>query len=457
MGYALFGAGKLGKKYFELLKDEYNIVFFIDNDPKKQGQQFSTRDVLAPESAIKMDFDIIITSAFHLEIAQQLFELGVKEFFIPENDRSSVLSHIDLSHYDDLSEIPNKICLLRREYSGAVSATLIKNNSYDDVQVFGINSAKRDSEYFYHYLTCSLIITQFAERVHNNKKSIELWHAFPTKTLGYLIKEDIDRAYTNTHHENFMKKDAICSLSMINSIFLGYCFNIEYNKFHITGYPRNDMLFCTDSRNKLEKIIGKIRQKYIIIYMPTYREHSYRFFKNGENTFIPNMPDFDEIDFNVFLKRNDILFLHKMHSVQKDGAAFSDTNNVMQLTDTMLDEQQIDLYEVLNATDCLISDYSSVIIDYLLTGKPIIHTPTDLETYEETRGIMMAPYDAWATGEVVLDYANLKNAIGDALWGEDKYERDREKIRKITHKYNDNKSTERVLKLAREILKTGKI
>jgi CDP-glycerol glycerophosphotransferase (TagB/SpsB family) len=100
-------------------------------------------------------------------------------------------------------------------------------------------------------------------------------------------------------------------------------------------------------------------------------------------------------------------------------------------------------------------DYSSVIIDYLLTDKPIILTPTDLEAYAKTRGLTMEPYEAWMPGEIALTYEELMKALDNALFGKDEYRRERERIKRITHQYIDGKSAERVLELARELMGIG--
>jgi CDP-glycerol glycerophosphotransferase (TagB/SpsB family) len=184
--------------------------------------------------------------------------------------------------------------------------------------------------------------------------------------------------------------------------------------------------------------------------MPTYRDNAYTI--NGEDAFIFDMPGFDLMDFNQYLCENNILFISRMHSSHVIKKHVIETAHMRVLTDDILNAHDMDLYEVLNGIDCLISDYSSVIIDYLLTDKPMIFTPTDLDSYSNNKGLMFEPYDAWVPGDIALDYKQLTVAISKALFGEDVYRKDRERLRRITHKYADAKSAERVLMLARELL-----
>jgi CDP-glycerol glycerophosphotransferase len=56
-----------------------------------------------------------------------------------------------------------------------------------------------------------------------------------------------------------------------------------------------------------------------------------------------------------------------------------------------------DLYEFLGNIDILITDYSSVYFDFLLTNKPVILTPFDLEEYIKINGIYF-DYNAYMNG-----------------------------------------------------------
>jgi CDP-glycerol glycerophosphotransferase (TagB/SpsB family) len=100
----------------------------------------------------------------------------------------------------------------------------------------------------------------------------------------------------------------------------------------------------------------------------------------------------------------------------------------------------------------LISDYSSIAVDYLLLDKPIVYAIRDVDEYYKKHGLMTEPFDAWAPGETVQNYEKLKNAIRNALFCEDKFKDKREQMRRIMHKYNDAESTRRVLDLARSII-----
>ncbi|MDF9850393.1 CDP-glycerol glycerophosphotransferase family protein [Paenibacillus sp. PastM-2] len=454
MKFVLFGAGLLGKSYYKLLKDKYDIVCFADNNPSKHGTKLLDLIIINPAEIINKNLNVIITSSYYLEIAQQFYAMGIREFYIPNKYGIAELSRIDLNEYGEIKEIPNKVCIIGHYNAGALSKALISYNPYNDMEVVLVKDSKKDSEYFYHYLSSSLVITQGSEHC-GNKKSIELWHGFTIKTLYFMSHEKSERSLSISKNEIFNNKTAVCSMSHLYSVFMGYCLRLDFEKFVITGYPRNDMIFKSDGKAALEKLVGPIKQRKILFYAPTYRESLYT--NNGNSAaFISDMTGFDEKIFNDFLSENNILFLYKKHTVQLSRKMFNDSNNIIEVTDDMLHANDMDLYEILNGVDGLVSDYSSIIIDFLLTDKPIILTPLDLEEYSSTRGLMMEPYDAWMPGEIALDYNQFQQAVSDSLFGEDKFKKDRERLKRITHKYADGNSSERVLALARELLELDK-
>jgi hypothetical protein len=335
MKFALLGAGKLGERYYNLLKDEYDIVCFADNDPDKQGTQYQSLDVVSPSKALEDGLNVIVAFMHEniIDLVKQLFNTGIKKLHIPDRKTPTDLKIIDLTAYDDLSEKTNKICVIRQRYAGAASYSLIKDNPFDDIEIVMINGEKMDSEFYYHYLTSSLMITQFHENFDDNKKSIELWHGFPIKAVCYLSKEKYEHQAADQTHRRFMEKDIVCSLSELYSIFFGYCLYIPYDKLRITGYPRNDSLFKTNGKENLETIFGKIDKKHIIIYMPTFRAWDESLIRNGESTFLFDMPMFNEEDFNEFLQKKSILFIIKMHAFEMNVNMMKETNNVKVLTD----------------------------------------------------------------------------------------------------------------------------
>lgn len=135
------------------------------------------------------------------------------------------------------------------------------------------------------------------------------------------------------------------------------------------GMPRNDCLFGKLDKNRINEIrdrAGIDRDVYAVLYAPTWRE---------------GLDKYDALDYELiaqaFSKRfnKKALMIFRAHLYGKEKA-----ENVLDLT------SYPDMQELLYACDALITDYSSSMWDFSITGKPcLLYTP-DLDRYIEQRG-----------------------------------------------------------------------
>ena len=94
--------------------------------------------------------------------------------------------------------------------------------------------------------------------------------------------------------------------------------------------------------------------------------------------------------------------------------------------------------------DLLITDYSSISIDFLLGNKPIIYVPYDLENYH--RGIIL-DFNRWTPGDKVLEFRDFIRAAQEYLDNPEKDSEERERLNEVFHQFRDGKSCERIFKL----------
>ncbi len=127
----------------------------------------------------------------------------------------------------------------------------------------------------------------------------------------------------------------------------------------VIGFPRNDALFDKE-RMSSEKWISGVDKKFIVTYMPTHRD-------GGKGKLSPN-PFRNRPDIQKWMKENNVVLLIKQHPNMINR--LEDTEN----TDTIKDitKMKIDSQVCLYHTDVLISDFSSVWIDFLLLKRPLI-------------------------------------------------------------------------------------
>lgn len=152
------------------------------------------------------------------------------------------------------------------------------------------------------------------------------------------------------------------------------------------GYPRNDFLLNT----KREEEIGLLRSygisveddKEIILFAPTWRES-----ENGAAQVNPE----ELLDVKKLLEEkidtNKYQILIKPHQfVYKQLKDLEEYKGL--LVPATLDANQI-----MSAVDILISDYSSIFLDYMALDRPVLFYIPDLDSYKEKRGLDVKPED----------------------------------------------------------------
>ncbi|TQM71416.1 CDP-glycerol glycerophosphotransferase [Actinomadura hallensis] len=143
------------------------------------------------------------------------------------------------------------------------------------------------------------------------------------------------------------------------------------------GYPRNDRLVAAggdeDERSRLRAGLGVPAEATAILYAPTHRDY--------QRTYSP-MFDIGRVmdrlgDDHVLLLRAH--YYYKIQSMAADAGWPAD-----RVIDVSGHPSVADLAL---ASDVLLTDYSSIMFDYAVLGRPIVIYANDWETYKRTRGV----------------------------------------------------------------------
>lgn len=293
----------------------------------------------------------------------------------------------------------------------------------------------------------NVIICSHGFRKYNNKQIlIDLWHGIPLKAMQYM--ESKAGEYT---WESF-NTDFLITTSKMHSVLMGATMHIPYSKHKVLGYPRNDYMFSEEKYN--EFIDSLNRYDKVLLYMPTFKQGYLDRVEGIINDNIFNFEQFSEAEFINYLKINNFLLILKLHPMEEEKyrdrySKYSE--NIKFLSTDILEEMNMDLYQLLPKTDLLITDYSSVYFDYLLLNKPIVFLNNDIEQYREKRGILLEPYDLWTPGFKATNQVDLIKAI-EKSFTEDCYRDERLKLKEIFHYFKDGNSTNRVIKFINDIL-----
>lgn len=132
------------------------------------------------------------------------------------------------------------------------------------------------------------------------------------------------------------------------------------------------------------------------VYMPTFRDNK----DDKEKMFSQEAFDFDKL--NPILQKNNILLLVKYHYVAMRNIVDKDKfSNVVFINNKM------DVYVILPFTSGLITDYSSVLFDYMLLQKPMLFYIFDLESYQNNSREFYYPYNDTACGTKVNTFSEV--------------------------------------------------
>jgi len=232
---------------------------------------------------------------------------------------------------------------------------------------------------------------------HSGQKVIQLWHGLPGKKTGYEHPLKVKDLYL---YMDRWTSYFITTSELVVGAFVRQ-FMINPRKFKLLGQPRNDGLFenLKKSRDLLSNILGLDIESFdgIILYAPTYRYTSYlkdyRASVNVVRTLLSKK-------FTNFLRKENLLLVIKPHKLVGKAIADSIVNskNMILLGDQPLQERLLTINDIMGAFDMLITDYSSIFEDYILTERPIVFYLPDRKELERKSGFLL-PYNFFAPGE----------------------------------------------------------
>lgn len=272
------------------------------------------------------------------------------------------------------------------------------------------------------YKKSSLVILNdnnyvISHRKPKNCQVLQVWHACGAiKKFGNEIK----REYPIRNY------DAILSNADAWKEVYSRSFDVSKDQVYVTGMPRCDLLLKSKKEALLKKY-PQCKNKKVALYAPTFRGNI--------------IHGFQVVSFDIAKVQKacqDWIILYKFHPLL-GNISFQDTNAIQ--------VNQEDLYELMQLSDCLISDYSSVILDYSLLKKPILAYLPDYEEYMNTIG-MNITLDEYP-GPICT---NDKELI-QALKAMDSYDYTKEEsFQKKYMQYKDGKNTQRCIQLINKMM-----
>lgn len=294
-------------------------------------------------------------------------------------------------------------------------------------------------------LSCKVWFTSTAPPLYGvgfrkKYRIINLWHGVPLKKVG--MKQENLLKLTRMYYKYLFADNYSAVLTTSASLVpvMSESFMVEPDRIKVWGQPRNDMLF--EKKDRLEELAkcypGEQIQDFekAVLYAPTFRDHA--------PTKIFPFPEFenestreDAVKHLLQTLEEQKLFLCvRMHLYDQTGLEWMQSLDVPGSRIRFLNEDRVsDIMRVLNVFDLLITDYSSIYIDYLLLEKPIIFLPYDKEEYLAERG-MNFEYDQVTPGPKPKTYKELLNSMYELLYNQDNYEQQRAEMNQFFNEIN---------------------
>lgn len=266
------------------------------------------------------------------------------------------------------------------------------------------------------------------------KRVIQTWHGIPVKRIGFGQK-GITQAEKNDLKQHAETIDSFLVPSPIAGNIFRETLRIPEQKILTIGQPRNDNLVNPRPRTKISEIIPEVRPgAHLVLYAPTFRTNGSSFFR---------FTDFDRSELQLFLAERNIFLLLRPH--------ISDIENIQGFLDKNIllfsAKEHAEINEVLPDVDLLVTDYSSIFIDYLLVEKPILFACTDIDEYirSERGEFLMENYLEFIPGPNAMTQIRFLSEIHNLLIdGHDPWAKYRTPMK---DQYHSNQSSQTTLKL----------
>ena len=275
----------------------------------------------------------------------------------------------------------------------------------------------------------------FMFRFPPNVVSVNVWHGMPIKKIGWMLEGN--RGYASKY-------------ALATSDFWAGIVNASLRPFEntlVTGLPRNDRLLAA-GHGFWERLglTAAIADKKIIGWLPTYRKSVTGEIRSDGldpgNVF--GMEGILPEELNEFLRQRQGFAIVKPHPMA-GRAANRQLSNLLIIDDAWLRSQATSLYALLGQCDLLVTDMSSVVVDYLVLDRPVIHLIADLSEYRASRGFSIEPVEEYFAGPLATNAEELFAQLAVALRGDDSHRDQRRRIRKLFHTHPDANATQRLM------------
>ncbi|WP_292834432.1 CDP-glycerol glycerophosphotransferase family protein [Microbacterium sp.] len=221
---------------------------------------------------------------------------------------------------------------------------------------------------------------------------LQTWHGTPLKKLA-LHRPGFDPRRMAAVFREGRRWDVLLAQNPYAGRMLRRAYAFLRRPIWVEGYPRNDVLITGDAA-ATRMALGLSARERVILYAPTWRDDR------------DQIVDF--LDLSRLADATGATVLVRGHSRTLLPGSDVQGERVIDVT------AYPDVSKLLLVADALITDYSSVMFDYTVTGKPIYFFAPDIDHYRgELRGFYFDLADH-APGPIATSQDELEAQLADA-------------------------------------------
>lgn len=240
---------------------------------------------------------------------------------------------------------------------------------------------------------------------------LQTWHGFALKHVERAAEDSLPDDYI----AQCKRDSAYTDLVVSGSRFMTHVHKDDFwysGEVAEYGTPRNDIFFSDTSKlsSSVREHFSLPSERKLLLYAPTFRaDHSLDAYRIDAHAVAEACSRRFGGDWSVLVR------LHPNVSHKSAGLFAYDGDRIIDAT------SYPDMQELLASVDVLITDYSSSMFDFALSGKPCIQFATDIEDYKRDRGFYF-PLDslpfplARSNGELSALISTYDSEKSRSLW-----------------------------------------
>jgi len=330
--------------------------------------------------------------------------------------------------FEEIKDDPGIVKIILTKPNQDLNSTTIEGNNVVVVNVESLRGA------FWLARSRFLIIgfgisgvCSYSKLISAKHQIIQLWHGIPLKRIGRLFAGEPHWLVETPRYTA-----TVCSSDSDREIMAAAFAPIPKKNVWLSGLPRNDLILKEESalpadyRRDLARLRGQISGRRFVLYAPTWRnsEVGIYAFSDDERRALEAM----------LAKHNAVLGIRAHANRRIEGEHVEGKQpQIFYVNDYP------DVNVILRITDVLITDYSSIYIDFLLTGRPILHFAYDVDRYVGERGFLYELSDAMSD-QWFTTFADLLAYLDRALAGSGVNEPRYSGARKLFHGHTNDAS-----------------